>query len=424
MKRSPTTIYYDNLPQLPLSERDRRWKTIRAWMKEQDIDCLFSVGNDMTFGLGMGNFRYLCNSAPRHGGFLIFPREAEPVMYAEQYHMSRPIHPCAISHDWVKDCRFNNGIETALDTLLEIVPNLKKIGLVSGANTVQYQNMPYDIYDAIHRRLQGVEIIDASKFLFNMRGRKSEAELDFLRKAGAIHHKMLLAMAEAAEVGATEAEVFAKMQYTQLANGAESQGFNLLTSGPASAPEQQHLLHGLDADMCPTMRKLEKGDVMICESHVSYGGYMTAAEFSIAIGQPPKQFERLYSIMVEALQAGMEKMKPGNIIGDVLSAERAVIDKYGCGILELGIHGHGLGSPEPPKAIFMNNVEENAPANKRVTKEQWETVLEENMVFGTNGDIFDPEWRDDVGVMFGDCMIIGRDGPELLVNTPQTLIIK
>jgi hypothetical protein len=45
------------------------------------------------------------------------------------------------------------------------------------------------------------------------------------------------------------------------------------------------------------------------------------------------------------------------------------------------------------------------------------------MVFGTNGDIFDPNWRDDVGIMFGDCVLIGDKGPELLVGTPQTLPI-
>lgn len=421
---NPTRAYFNNLPQMPIRERDRRWAEVRRWMAEQDIDCLLCVGNDLTFGLGMGNFRYLSNCAPRHGGFLIFPQKGEPIMYAEQYHMARPIHPCAIAHDWVKDCRTNSGIHEALDALLAEVSPLRKIGLVSGANTVQYQNMPFDVYNAIRERLKGVEIVDASKKIFDMRGVKSDDELVFLRRAGQIHNKVLMAKAEAACCGATEADVFAAMMHTMLVNGAESQGFNLLTSGPLSSPEYQHMLHGLDADMCPTMRVLESGDAIISESHVNYGGYMTAAEFTVCIGRPPKEYERLYYAMVEAMLAAMEKMKPGNTLGEAHDAELQVIRKYGLDILELGFHGHGLGSPEPPRLIMMNTYDELAPENKRVKASERETVFRKNMVFGINGDVFDSKWREDVGIMFGDCIAIGETGPELLVNTPRRLIIK
>lgn len=416
-----TTRLYDNLPQMPLRERDRRWKIIREWMVQKGIDSLLAVGNDLTFGLGMGNFRYLSNSAPRHGGYLIFPQKGDPIMYAEPYHMTRPVHPCIIAHEWVKECYFNNGIDIVIDELLERVAPLRKIGLVSGANTVQYQNIPFDIYYRIHERLKDIEIIDASEFLFNMRSVKSSDEITFLRKAGQIHHKVLQAKINTAVEGSTEADVFAAMMHTMLVNGAESQGFNLLTSGPVDSLEYQYLLHGVDADMCPTMRVLEKGDAIISENHVSYGGYMTAAESTVCIGQPPKQYERLYYAGIEALQAAMEKMIPGNIINDALEAELKIIKKYGFDILELGFHGHGLGSPELPKAIYMNSDESKCPRNKRVTDEQRSTVFMKNMVFGTNCDIFDPNWRSDVGIMFGDCIVIDEK-PELLVNTPQVLI--
>jgi Xaa-Pro aminopeptidase len=250
-----TGIYFENLPQMPLRERDRRWKAIREWMAGEGIDCLLSVGNDMTFGLGMGNFRYLSNCAPRHGGFLIFPRNGDPVMYAEPYHMTRPNHPCLLAHDWVTECHYNEGIQKVLDTMQERVTPLRKIGLVSGANTVQYQNMPFDIYNGIHQRLNGkVEIIDASPFLFHQRSVKSDDEILFLREAGKIHRKVLQAKVDAAGEGVRENEVFAAMMAVMLSNGGESQGFNLLTSGPTDAPGYQHLLHGLDSEMCPTSR--------------------------------------------------------------------------------------------------------------------------------------------------------------------------
>ncbi len=419
----PTRDLYNNLPQLPLSERDRRWKTARAWMRKQDVDCLLVVGNDMTFGLGMGNFRYLSGCAPRHGGFLIFPLNEDPIIIAEQYHMYRPYHPCLMAHDWVKEAYPNVTVDDMLNILQERISPLKKLGLVSGANTVQYQNMPYDVFQRIHQRLQDVEIIDASKLLFDMRAIKSDVELDFLRKAGQIHRKVLQAKIDTTAEGVRENEVFAAMMSTMLVNGAESQGFNLLHSGAVNGPYLEHMLHGLDADMCPTTRVLQKGDAIISESHVSYGGYMSAAEFTVCVGQPPKEYERLFYIGVECMNAAMEKLKPGYTFGDAIDAEIAIVKKYGIDMLELGFHGHGIGSPEPPKAIRMGMDQSVIPPRWQLDHTTLDVEFQKNMVVGTNIDLFDPNWRTDVGIMFGDCVVIGEK-PELLVNTPQELIVK
>ncbi|MGE5485782.1 MAG: M24 family metallopeptidase [Ignavibacteriales bacterium] len=418
-----TKELYNNLPQMPIRERDRRWKATRDWMTQEGIDCLLVIGNDLTFGLGMANFRYLSNCAPRHGGFLVFPLKGEPVIFSEPYHMTRPIHPCLLAHDWVKEVHDNRGIENVLDNILERISPLKKVGLVSGANTVQYENMPYDIYARIHERLKGVEIVNASKFLFDLRSIKSDDEIAFLREAGKIHRKVLQAKIDTAAEGVREAEVFAAMMGAMLANGGESQGFNLLHSGPISSPECQHLLHGLDSDMSPSMRMLRTGDTVISETHVSYGGYMTAAEFTVCVGQPPKEYERLYDAGVECLNAALENLKPGYAFIDAIEAEKAVLKKYGYDWLELGFHGHGLGSPEPPKVVLMGSDESTIPSRWRVSQAQKEVVFKKNMVFGTNIDLFDPGFRLDVGIMFGDCVVIGET-PELLVHTPQTLPIK
>ena len=48
-------------------------------------------------------------------------------------------------------------------------------------------------------------------------------------------------------------------------------------------------------------------------------------------------------------------------------------------------------------------------------------VLEENMVFGNNIDIFDPGWKPDVGCMFGDMMVVKKGGAQKFVNVPLEL---
>lgn len=414
---------YNSLPQLSITERDRRWKAVRNWMAKENIDCILVIGNDLTFGLGMGNFRYLSACAPRHGGILLFPLNDSPVIFSYPYHMTLPIHPCLLTQSWINEAYEYNDIEQVINVMMERVDSLRKVGLVSGANIIQYENMPYDMYTRIHKLLQGVEVVNASKYLFGLRSIKSEEEISFLRKAGKIHNKVLQAKINTATEGVTEAKVFAAMMGTMLENGAESQGFNLLHSGPINGPGVKHLLHGLDSNASPSMRLLRKGDTIISENHVSYGGYMTAAELTVCVGQPPKEYQRLYDIGVECLHAALEKLKPGYKLIEAIEAEKAVVKKYGVDWLELGFHGHGLGSPELPEAVFMGSNESKTPKRWKISKEQKEVILEQNMVLGTNIDLFDPAFRPDVGIMFGDCVVVNND-PELLVNTPQVLPIK
>ena len=48
-------------------------------------------------------------------------------------------------------------------------------------------------------------------------------------------------------------------------------------------------------------------------------------------------------------------------------------------------------------------------------------MFEENMVFGNNIDIFNPNWKPDVGCMFGDMVVVRKGGAQRLVNVPLEL---
>lgn len=416
-RRKPTREIFDNIPQLPLHERDRRWNAIRARMAAEKIDCLLVIGNDLSYGLGMANIRYLSQIAARHGGFMLFPMAGEPAGFIGAPHMAKPTNIYAHAQDWVKDVQANFGIGHALDALRQRVSPLRKVGIVSGANRLQPDNIPHLVWAAIQERLKDIEVVDASGIFFDLRTIKSEIELDFLRKAGKLHQHMVDAMINTAASGVTEAEVYAAMTYEHLRNGGEAEIFNLFLSGPIGAPEQQHLLHGLDSNISPTMRVLRSGDTLISETHSKYGGYMTQAEVTVCVGEPPDQYKRIYDAAVECLDAALEKLKPGNPLSDALDAERRVMSKYNLDWIELGFHGHGIGSPEDPTAIFMGDTERSWPNGAEGT------ILQENMVLATNIDIHDPSFRHDVGVMYCNTIIVGQK-PEILIDLPRSLPVK
>ena len=415
--RAQTREIFNNIPQLPLRERDRRWAAIRARMAKENIDALLVIGNDLSYGLGMANIRYFSQIAARHGGYLVFPLSEQPAAFIGAPHMAKPTNIYGHAQDWLKDVQANHGIDSVLQALKQRVSPLGKVGIVSGANRLQPDNIPHLAWARIVEVLKGVEIVDASGIVYDIRTIKSEDELDFIRKAGQLHQKMVQSMIDTAAPGVTEAEVYAAMTYEHIRNGGEAEIFNLFLSGPINAPEQQHLLHGLDSNISPTQRVLRLGDTIISETHSKYGGYMTQAELTVCVGEPPDRYKRLYDAAVECLNAAIEKLKPGNPLSDALEAEKRVMHKYGLDWIELGFHGHGLGSPEDPTAIFMGNTERSWPNG------QEETLLEENMVLATNIDIHDPSFRRDVGVMYCNTLIV-KDTPEVLVKVPQSLPIK
>lgn len=417
VKRTPTREIFDNIPQLPLRERDRRWTAIRDRMAADGIDCLLVIGNDLSFGLGMVNIRYMSQIAARHGGYLLFPQNGDPAGFIGAPHMSIPTNPYVLGQDWVKDVQPNHGIHAVLKALRERVKPLRKVGIVSGANRLQPDNIPHLAYKAIVEALADIEVVDASGIIFDLRILKSEDELEFLRRAGKLHQHVVSAMIDTAAPGVSEAEVYAAMTYAHIRNGGEAEIFNLFHSGPVNAPEQQHLLHGLDPNISPTQRILRHGDTIISETHSKYGGYMTQAELTVCVGEPPDRYKRLYDAAVECLDAAVEKLKPGNLLLDALNAEKKVMRKYGLDWVELGFHGHGLGSPEDPAAIFMGDTEKTWPNGAE------STMLKENMVLATNIDIHDPAFRTDVGVMYCNTVIV-KPKPEVLIELPRSLPIK
>jgi Xaa-Pro aminopeptidase len=415
--RPVTRDWFDNTPQLPLRERDRRWSAIRKAMADQGIDALLLIGNDLSFGLGMINIRYFSQVASRHGGFMIFPSEGEPTVYVGPPHMNMPMNPYAHAQDWVPDVQTNRGLDHTLAELRRKVSPLRRLGLVFGANRFQPDNIPHTVHAKILAALKDVEITDFSPVVFDLRLIKSEDEVAMLRRAGKTHEKVVQAMIDTAAPGVTEAAVYAAMIHEQIRLGGEAEIFNFFLSGPIDSPDRQHLLHGIDANISPTQRVLRNGDTIISESHCKCAGYMTQAEMTVAVGEPPAPYRRLFDAAVECFHAALPHLVPGKPIREALAAERAVLDKYGLDWCEIGFHGHGLGSPEDPTTIYMEDRDRTWPNGAE------DTVLRENMVLATNIDIFDPAFRDDVGVMYCNTVLV-RPQPEVLIRLPTELPVK
>jgi Xaa-Pro aminopeptidase len=402
----------DYLPQLSLAERDRRWMALRGAMADNNLDCLFIWGNNRAWGIGLANFRYVTHVGAREG-IALFPLKRDPIVFAGNPHFYMPYNIFASHQTWVQDVRPLSGLDPVVEAIKELGLENARFGVVDTRGELSYYTIPYEPFRSFLEMLPGAKFQNVTWVLEEIRMIKSPEEIAFLQKSGDIAHVMVQRMIETSRPGIPEAGVYAEMHKAMLVHGGEDYAFNLFDSGNLDDPDL-HLHHGKENPLSPTMRVLRPRDIIMTEFHSNYGGYLTGCEKSVILGKPPQELKNLHEVSLEAFERGTAAMRPGHLFRDAVEAFRKPVLDAGMDFIELGLHGHGMGSPEFPTRVYKSS-SAHTLAGSNVDK----VVLKENMVFGTNIDIHDPRWRNDVGLMFGDTVVVTSRGPRTLVNTPH-----
>jgi Xaa-Pro aminopeptidase len=417
----PSKVPGDHHPHLSLAERDRRWDALRKDMLMANLDVLVLLGNDIYWDMGIANIRYLTGVGAKMGSNALFFIDDEPVLYNAVAHMSQPFHFQEALHGWVDDIRIGHGIPELAAELKDRGLDRARIGLVGFSSTIQTTSTILSGDEAaLKSLLPGAHLVDFGYAFQKLRMVKSEEEIRMLREAGAVAEKTIGALVGAAGAGATEAEVYAEMIRTQIANGGEPNIFNLFASGPAEHPESElwHLLHGSDQPMVPTTRTLDEGDLIVAEWHTKWGGYLVHTEYTCHVGpRVPSGLRKLFDVALECFDASKAALVPGKTIAEAIAEIRRPADKAGINWVELGFHAMGLASPEFPTVVYDDGYGSRSLNGSGIGH----LVLEEGMHFGNNIDLHDQAWKSDVGIMYGGSMVVRPGGAEVLVDPPKEL---
>ena len=399
-----------HLPQLSLAERDRRWAGLREAMGRRGLDCLLVWGTDRFYGMGTANLRYLTHIAAKQG-ICCFPREGDPLAFVENVHMYHPYGPYLLSQEWMTDVRPVTGMEALAGAVRDLGLARGRIGTVGYGSALRQHIIAYQEYQALEQALPEANLVDATDVLDELRLIKSAEEIGFLERSGRLAAGMVEALLATGRAGARECEVYAEMVRAHIAAGGEPYIFCFFSADPVDDTER-YLLHARPQPITPTTRPLCAGDLVLAEFHASYGGYLTGVEFSAFVGPPPRELARIHAVAVESLLTGVDRLRPGVPLREVWEAFRRPVEKAGMDYIELGFHGHGLGSPEFPTVVYKP--EEPVLSGRGL--EAFE--LRAGMVLALNIDVFDPAWRKDVGIMLGNTAVVTEDGPRLLADIP------
>ena len=394
------------VPRLSLAERDRRWALVRQGMRERGLDCLVLCGWPAMYDFNTANARYLCpvGGNSTHN-LLVFPVDRDPTCFVfsavglDYWHTVQ---------DWVPDIRPRKGpwADSIAGRLKELGLDKAAIGLDGLAGPLDPDGwLPHSMYERIRELVPEARLVNIDDLMELARAIKSAEEIAVLRQAAVLGDRMLAACRDMARPGLRECEVYGRMREVMLAGGGDEPTLFLWASDP------QPLAHPF---FFPSMRELERGDLILCEIHPKYGGYCTHVERTFCLGEPDAKYREIYEGCLAAYRTGLELFGPGRKISVAMEAVKETILGRGLGMCETGIHGHGLGSLEYPR-YRHHAIRADQAAIKAIGD-----TFRPGMVFAFNIDLFDPKWRNgDTGCVFAETVLITETGAERMHGYPM-----
>ena len=383
------------------NEYKNRLKKVQSSMQEKGIELLISQDtaniNYLT-GYDAWSFYYAqcvivhINSdepicfirAQDAGGAFIktYLKKENIVIYDEKYIHTWPSHP--------------------YDALVNLLKKNKWDKLKIGVEMDAHYFTAY-CYEKLKHGLPNATIKDSERLVNWVRVVKSNAEIDFMKKAAIISENAMKTAMEIINPGVRQCDAVGEIQKalfygTPEIGGEYSSIATLLPTGKGTSAS--HLTANQD--------KFIEGEATIIELSGVYKRYHAPMARTVLLGKPDQLKIDTMNKTIEALNSGISAIKPGNTADDVAQAFWKILDKYG--IEKKSRTGYSIGIGYPPDwgehtlNIYKGDM----------------TVLEPNVCFHMIAVMQFGDW----GVEASEAIRVTESGCELFCNMSKELYIK
>ncbi|MBU3863438.1 Xaa-Pro peptidase family protein [Streptomyces sp. 4503] len=236
----------------------------------------------------------------------------------------------------------------------------------------------------------------AGEVLGRLRIRKTRAEIEALRRAGAAIDRVHARMGEWLRAGRTEREVGRDIAEAITAEGHVRTDFVIVGSGPHGASPHHEL----------SDRVILPGDPVVVDiGGTTEDGYCSDSTRDYVVGEPPAEYRRLYEVLLTAQRAQTDAVRPGITAEQLDAIGRDIITDAGFGPNFIHRTGHGIGleTHEDPYIVAGSTL-----------------PLEPGMAFSVEPGIYLP---DRFGARIEDIVICTDDGGERLNRTSRELVV-
>ena len=169
---------------------------------------------------------------------------------------------------------------------------------------------------------------------------RSSEELEKMHRAGLIVWDVLTALRPAVRPGVTTMEL-EKLAEERIAGKPGHPAFKGYRGYPCSlcTSVNSEIVHGIPSPK----RKLREGDIVSIDFGMEVDGYYADSAVTVPVGEVRPDTKKLLDVTREALDRAINKMRPGNRLGDVGHAVQSWVEQNGFTVVREFV-GHGIGT--------------------------------------------------------------------------------
>lgn len=380
-------------------EYERRISRTKERMREEELDALFVTDPaNMNYLSGYDGWSFYV-----HQGLVITRNRDEPVWVgrdmdglgaqATTYLDDESIRP--YSDDHVQSPHDLHPMDFVADVMADLGVDDGRIGLEMDAYYFTAKS-----YTRLQQNLPEAEFEDHTLLVNWVRIKKSEQELDLMRKAARISENAMQAGLDRIEAGVPEYEA-AEAIYSALIEGTDGYGGDYPSIVPLMAAGE----HTGTPHLTWTDREFQTGEPVIIELSGARKRYHSPLARTTFVGEPSEEVQELADIVIEGMEAAMDTAQAGVTAEQVEKAWRDTIAKYG--VEKEDRIGYSMGLGYPPD--WGEHTASLRPGD--------ETVLEKDMTFHMIPGL----WLDDIGVELSETFRVTANGVEVLADFPREL---
>lgn len=154
------------------------------------------------------------------------------------------------------------------------------------------------------------------------------------------------------------------------------------------ASVNEEIVHAVPSD-----RILKEGDIISLDFGLNYKGFHADMAITLPVGKVDSETQRLITVTEKALEVGIEKIKPGNKIGDISRAIQKYVEAQDFNVVrELCGHGIGKNLHEDPEILNSVSLDKETVDKVKYTGDG-NIILEEGMVLCLEPMVTAGDWH-------------------------------
>jgi Xaa-Pro aminopeptidase len=229
-----------------------------------------------------------------------------------------------------------------------LAKTLAPFGNLKGNVAVEMNQLPASLFETLQNALPSASLQPGDGLLEPLRAIKSEPELKHIRAVLALCDQAQAETKILISPGKTEIEVWGSLKAFLDVRACER--LPVLADFVAGA-------RTADMGGLPGTYALKAGDAVIADIVPRLGGYWGDNAGTHFVGEPSAELRRIFDVVMEALQRGIQAVKPGLRACDLDSLLRGLIRDQGYPVYpHHSGHGIGVSYHEEPRLVPYNTM--------------------------------------------------------------------